>query len=112
MKSNVDGALSRAIVTLLHCYAQYSSSSSPKRPPISTSSTSSFFSSSTGAAAYAAPVAAPAAGAFFAAFTKASAYGNEYPLARETARRFLNPLRRECGADAVVANPAPRERDA
>jgi len=77
---------------------------------MSTSSGSSFFSSSTGAAtSVAPPVAAPAAGAFFAAEMKASACGKVYPLAMDAARRFLNPLRMECGADAVVAYPAPRE---
>jgi len=75
---------------------------------MSTSSGSSFFSSST-AAAFAGPPAAPAAGAFFAAERKADASLNSNPVAHETARRFLNPLRRVCGADAEVAYPEARE---
>jgi len=81
---------------------QYSSSS-PKRPPISTSSSSSFscFTSATGAAA----PPPPADGELAAALKKALAYGNSYPLIAETAMRFLNPLRIECGADETVGTP-------
>jgi len=88
--------------------SQYSSSSSPKRPPISTTS-SSFFSSSTTSAFAAAGPAAPAAGAFFAAKTNLVAYGNSYPVLKETASKFLKPFKMECGADAEVAYPEARE---
>jgi hypothetical protein len=73
---------------------QYSSSS-PKRPPMSTASTSSFFSSITGLAAYAAPVAAPAAGAFLAASRRAVASENSYPDAALAQTKFLKAFKIE-----------------
>lgn len=53
-----------------------------------------------------------AAGVFFAASRKAFAWSNSYPDSAETAIRFLNPLRIECGADAYVEYPIPNENDA
>jgi len=44
-----------------------------------------------------------------AALRSLVACGNSHPLATETATRFLNPLRRECGAEHVVGTPTPRE---
>ena len=67
---------------------------------MSTSSASSFFSSLTGAAACAGPADPEDAGAFLAASRISFAWSNSYPDSAETAMRFLNPLRIECGADA------------
>jgi len=86
---------------------QYPSSSSPKSPPISTSSSASSFLSSTAAAA-AGPAPPAALGAEAAADKKAFPYGNSNPLMAETAIRFLNPLRIECGAELTVGIPASR----
>jgi hypothetical protein len=42
------------------------------------------------------------AGAFLAASRIVFAWSNSYPVYADTATRFLNPLRIECGAEAYV----------
>ena len=69
---------------------------------MSTSSTSSFFSSLTGAATVVAAADPDEAGAFLAASRIVFAWSNSYPVYADTATRFLNPLRIECGAEAYV----------
>jgi len=69
---------------------------------MSTSSTSSFFSSLTGAATLVVAADPDAAGAFLAASRIAFAWSNSNPVYADTATRFLNALRIECGAEAYV----------